>query len=93
MTIQKPIPRVSEYTLMVRMTAAFGRHFLWKWAAQKFTFIVSGAPKRNKADFGRGGLAHLDPNFLIDGLELVPIRRKYKALRSRLAWGMHAKPG
>src|SRR5262249_6526228 len=51
-----------------------------------------GAPKRNKADFGRVGLLHVQ-NCLIDWLELVPFRRKYKAVRSRLAWGMHAWPG
>jgi hypothetical protein len=51
-----------------------------------------GAPKRNKADFGRVGLLHVQ-KCLIDGLELVPFARKYKGLPRRLAWVMHALPG
>ena len=43
-----------------------------------------GAPQRNKADFGRGGLLHIFI-CLIDRQELVPIAHNYKALRYRLA--------
>jgi hypothetical protein len=86
--IREPTSRLNEYTPHLRvdgpdssrLRAAF---FFGSGRLKKFTFVVSGAAKRNKADFGRSGLLHIWI-CLIDEHELVLMAHNYKALRRLL---------
>jgi hypothetical protein len=60
MTVQKSVPRGSEHTLMVRMTAAFGRHFLWKRVAQTVLHSLSQRQPRDVNDM-RGARSMWSP--------------------------------